>query len=103
MKRKFYSSLVIIITGLLFQEWRPNYLLKFKKITLTIVYFTSCATVILRYEQFQSFFNKSFLHGTLANLCISGFPESLTFLAYSQEDANSVNWHLYIDVINAQT
>lgn len=103
MKRKFYSSLVIIIAGLLFQEWGPNYLLKFEKIRLTIVYFTSCAKVILRYEQFQSFFNKSFLHGTLANLCISGFPESLTFLAFIQEDASSVNWQIYIDFINAQT
>lgn len=87
----------------MFQEWGLNYLLKFKKITLTIVYFTSYATVILRCEQFPSFFNKSFLHGTLANLCISGFPESLTFLAFIQKDANFVNWHLYIAVINAQT
>lgn len=102
MKRKFYSSLVIVIAGLLFQEWGPNYFLKFRKIRLTIVYFTSCAQVILRYEQFQSFFIKSISHGTLGNLYISGFTESLTFLAFIQGDANPVNWQLYIDVINAE-
>lgn len=53
-------------------------------------------------SNFNLFFIKSVSHGSLGNLYISGFTESLTFLAFIQGDANPVNWQLYIDVIKAE-